>query len=174
MRPNPNPAPWTTYLGVALLVLSVLLLYRDLTLEHSVDVLDARVKTLEKQEPGLGEYMTSIQLHMGKLWYAAKGSNWDLAAYEIGELKEALEGAQGLHAVVNTIDTSTTIGSVAANQVEGMAQAVQKRDLLGFQRDYGETLKSCNQCHEMTAHGFNVITIPSSPPVFNQSWKKEK
>jgi hypothetical protein len=37
---------------------------------------------------GLGEYMTTIQLHAGKLWFAAKASNWDLAAYELHEIEE--------------------------------------------------------------------------------------
>src|SRR3954462_14660441 len=32
--------------------------------------------------PGLGEYMTTIQLHAGKLWFAAKAANWELADYE--------------------------------------------------------------------------------------------
>jgi hypothetical protein len=174
LEPAPRSTPWVVLSGVGLLALSVLLLYQDLTLKRSVGALEARVQTLEKQAPGLGEYMTSMQLHMGKLWFAAKAGNWDLGGYEIGELKEAMEGAQGLHQMVNTIDTSTVIGSVESNQVQTMVQALQKRDLSGFQKVYGETLKSCNQCHEMTAHGFNVITVPTAPPVFNQLFRLKK
>ena len=44
--------------------------------------------------PGLGEYMTTIQLHAGKLWFAAKAGNWELAAYEIHELEETMESVK--------------------------------------------------------------------------------
>ena len=48
----------------------------------------------EPYEPGLGEFMTATQLRHAKLWFAGKNSNWDLAAYEIDEIKEGLEDAQ--------------------------------------------------------------------------------
>jgi hypothetical protein len=46
----------------------------------------------ESYEPGLGEFMTATQLRHAKLWFAGKQNNWDLAAYEIDEIKEGLGG----------------------------------------------------------------------------------
>ena len=43
----------------------------------------AQIGSLREQVPGLGEYMTGLQLHMAKLWYAASASNWKLADYEL-------------------------------------------------------------------------------------------
>ena len=37
--------------------------------------------------------MTTIQLHAGKLWFAAKAANWELAEYELDELKETILAA---------------------------------------------------------------------------------
>jgi hypothetical protein len=37
---------------------------------------EAEVAKLKEAAPGLGEYMSTIQLHAGKLWFAAKASNW--------------------------------------------------------------------------------------------------
>src|ERR1700686_4900491 len=48
----------------------------------------------ESYEPGLGEFMTATQLRHAKLWFAGKQNNWDLAAYEIDEIKEGLEDAK--------------------------------------------------------------------------------
>ena len=42
-------------------------------------------------EPGLGEFMMATQLRHAKLWFAGKSHNWDLAAYEIDEIKEGLD-----------------------------------------------------------------------------------
>src|SRR5258708_38764496 len=47
----------------------------------------------EPYAPGLGEFMTATQLRHAKLWFAGKQNNWDLAAYEIDEIKEGLEDA---------------------------------------------------------------------------------
>ena len=48
----------------------------------------------EPYAPGLGEFMTATQLRHAKLWFAGKMNNWDLAAYEIDQIKEGLEDAQ--------------------------------------------------------------------------------
>ena len=47
----------------------------------------------EPYAPGLGEFMTAIQLRHAKLWFAGRAKNWDLAGYEIDEIKEGLEDA---------------------------------------------------------------------------------
>jgi hypothetical protein len=49
------------------------------TLQDSVKQLQAELATAKEMAPGLGEYMTTIQLHAGKLWFAAKAANWELA-----------------------------------------------------------------------------------------------
>jgi hypothetical protein len=62
----------------------------------SIVFLFLKIRTLEEQAPGLGEYMTTIQLHAGKLWFAAKAANWELAEYELDEMKETMETAKGV------------------------------------------------------------------------------
>ncbi len=37
--------------------------------------LEAQLADEEAAHPGLGEYMTTIQLHAGKLWFAAQATN---------------------------------------------------------------------------------------------------
>jgi hypothetical protein len=67
---------------------------------------EAEVAKLKEATPGLGEYMTTIQLHAGKLWFAVKASNWGLAEYEVDELKETMEAAKGLNAEKNGVKIS--------------------------------------------------------------------
>jgi hypothetical protein len=38
--------------------------------------------------------MAATQLRHAKLWFAGKMKNWDLAAYEIDEIKEGLEDVE--------------------------------------------------------------------------------
>jgi len=44
------------------------------TFQDSVKQLQAELATAKEMAPGLGEYMTTIQLHVGKLWFASKAS----------------------------------------------------------------------------------------------------
>ena len=63
-----------------------------ITLGASI-VVAAAQSAKEPYNPGLGEFMTATQLRHAKLWFAGKDNNWDLAAYEIDEIKEGFEDA---------------------------------------------------------------------------------
>jgi hypothetical protein len=45
-------------------------------------------------KPGLGEFMSSIQVHHAKLYFAGQNNNWKLADFEIHEIMEAVEDIQ--------------------------------------------------------------------------------
>jgi hypothetical protein len=64
------------------------------SLQDSLKRVQAELATAKELAPGLGEYMTTIQLHAGKLWFTAKANNWELAQYELDELKETMEAAK--------------------------------------------------------------------------------
>ena len=49
---------------------------------------DEKLKTLAAVQPGLGTVMIEYANRYSNIYYAAKGGNWPLAAYQ---LKEALE-----------------------------------------------------------------------------------
>src|ERR1700743_1773713 len=61
-----------------------------------MDILQARIDSLQQQldnayRPGLGEFMSGIQVHHAKLWFAGSAGNWKLADFEVGEITEALD-----------------------------------------------------------------------------------
>lgn len=141
------------------------------TLQDSVATLQATVNKLADQAPGLGEYMSTFQLHMGKLWYAGRASNWELANYELGELAETMQAAEALHAVKHNIHTSSILRSVQNTQLPLLRQALEKKNQRRFQAAYEQTLETCNTCHRSVGYGFIHITKPQGPPVTNQSWK---
>ena len=59
------------------------------TMEKRIDSLSKRIDS--SYSPGLGEFMVSIQMHHGKLWFAGKNGNWELANFELGEIRETLD-----------------------------------------------------------------------------------
>src|SRR6185369_12185424 len=54
-----------------------------------IDSLQSQIDNAYK--PGLGEFMSSIQVHHEKLWFAGTAQNWQLADFEIHEIMEAVD-----------------------------------------------------------------------------------
>jgi hypothetical protein len=139
--------------------------------QNSLTNLQAELSDVKQTSPGLGEFMTTIQLHMGKLWFAANAGNWKLSEYELGELREATESAKALHETKNGVNISNVLDSVIQTQIAELAQSIQRKNRSDFQKNYDETLSACNGCHVESDHAFIHVVRPSAPPVTNQRWQ---
>ncbi len=160
--------------GLVLCALAVLLLLMGVSrLGGEAQHLQGQLTELKGSRPGLGEYMTTTQLHMGKLWFAAEAANWKLAHYELGELGEALDAAQGLHAVVNGTNISGLLDAVQKTQVARIEEAIGRQSPAGFRSAYDETVAACNGCHQAAGRKFIHIVRPTGSPVTNQQWSPD-
>jgi hypothetical protein len=141
------------------------------SLQDSLKRVQANLAAAKELAPGLGEYMTTIQLHAGKLWFAAKAANWELAEYELDEMKETMEAAKALNAEKNGVKISNVLDSVLQTQIVQLNQAIKHKSPAEFQKSYDETLNACNGCHTEAGYKFIQIVRPSAPPVSNQKWE---
>src|SRR6478672_7010162 len=132
-------------------------------LQDSLKRTQANLASIKELAPGLGEYMTKIQLHAGKLWFAAKATNWELAEYELDELKETMEAAKALNAEKNGVKISNVLDSVLQTQVVQLAESVKRKSSGEFQKSYDEMLSACNGCHTEAGYKFIHIIRPSAP-----------
>jgi len=114
--------------------------------------------------------MTTIQLHAGKLWFAALAANWDLAKYELDELKETMEAAKRLNEEKNGVKISNVLDSVLQTQVAELEKTLESKSQTEFKKSYDETLSACNGCHTEAGYKFIHIVRPTAPPVTNQKW----
>jgi hypothetical protein len=135
---------------------------RIASLEHQIDSLGKRIDSA--YAPGLGEFMVSIQLHHAKLWFAGKNGNWDLANFELAEIQEDLDGIQEYNKTRPEIKELPMISS----PLDSIRTAITKKDPVAFNRSFIFLTNTCNNCHQVTKHGFNKIKIPDIPPVTNQ------
>jgi hypothetical protein len=139
--------------------------------QDSVKNIRTELTHVKESTPGLGEFMTTMQLHVSKLWFAAKASNPELAGYELDELREAMEGAKSLHEVKNGVNVSNVLDSVLQTQIAQLAKSINRKNHNDFQKAYDETLSACNGCHEESGRNFIHIIRPTIPPVSNQRWE---
>jgi len=138
--------------------------------QAALNDIKSRLADLKDTSPGLGEFMTTMQLHMAKLWFAGKASNWGLATYELDELRETIEGAETLHAKKNGVDISNVLASVVQTQISPLSDSINRRNQNAFTQAYDDLRSACNGCHEESGHRFIAITRPTTPPVSNQKW----
>jgi len=131
-----------------------------------------KIDSLEKQldktyKPGLGEFMTGIQLHHAKLWFAGQNQNWPLADFEIHEIQESLDDIEEF---CQDRPEVKSIGMLKSS-IDSVTGAISQRNLQSFKNSFSALTNTCNNCHKATDHGFNVVVIPTSPPVSNQDFR---
>jgi len=137
----------------------------DGEMQNRIDSLER--KLTETYKPGFGEFMSGVQVHHAKLWFAGTNMNWPLADFEINEIREAIDDIQHFN---TDRPESRSIGMIIP-ALDSVDNAIKQQNEQLFKSSYILLTNTCNSCHKATAHEFNVITIPSAPPVSNQSFK---
>lgn len=118
--------------------------------------------------PGLGEFMNAIQVHHAKLWFAGKSKNWQLATYELDELKEAFKDAAECQPEFKGKPIAKIIEPMTAVPVAQLEKAIEAKDSARFVRSYDGLSHACTACHQANDHGFIMIQRPTFPPLTNQ------
>jgi hypothetical protein len=135
------------------------------TLQKRIDSLEAKLAATYK--PGFGEFMSGIQAHHSKLWFAGQNQNWKLADFEVHEIMEAIED-------IKTYQTerkeSQMIGMIKP-ALDSVNIAIQQKNPVLFNTSYILLTNTCNNCHRAADFEFNVVKIPDSQPFSNQDFK---
>ncbi len=139
--------------------------------QQTIQSLQLQIDSLQKHihnsyKPGFGEFMSSIQVHHEKLWFAGINQNWKLADFEITEIKESLEDIQ----IYCTDRPETKSISMIDSPLDSINHAIEQKDLPSFKNSFITLTNTCNNCHRATEHGFNIIRIPTTPPFSNQEF----
>lgn len=129
---------------------------------------DDQAPPKEPYSPGLGEIMTLQQMRHSKLWFAGKARNWELAAYELDELKEGFDDAAKLFPTFQDVPVAQMIGDILKTSVADLEKKIADKDAQGFTGAFDKLTASCNGCHQSAKHGFIVVARPTASPFTNQ------
>jgi len=133
-------------------------------LKSRIDSLDARISVSYK--PGFGEFMSSVQVHHAKLWFAGKEQNWRLAEFELHEISEIMEDLQKQQSGRRETQSLAMIKP----SLDTMRQVVEQKNPARFKEAFTKLTQMCNECHKAVDFSFNVVKIPETPPFSNQSF----
>lgn len=117
----------------------------------------------EQHVPRLADIMSTTQLRHMKLWFAGASSNWNLAAYELRQLKESLVEAASLYPGIPVTNVTTM-----AAPVQALVDAIEARDNREFAATFGSLTHGCNVCHQSMGRGYIVMKMPTVSPFSNQ------
>lgn len=156
-----------------ILLFSIVLFLFSCKENNNTKTLEARIDSLEKKlnntyKPGFGEFMSMIQVHHAKLWFAGLNQNWKLADFEIHEMMEAVDG-------IKKYDTNRSESkdvSMIEPALDSMNMAIQEKNLSHFKNDFSVLTNTCNNCHQAVHYSFNDVKIPETPPFSNQVFNK--
>jgi hypothetical protein len=119
--------------------------------------------TNESSVPLLGDIMNAVQTRHMKLWFAGKALNWELAAYELRQLKSGLLEAAVMYEGIPVTSVTTMI-----DPVQSVAEAIAAKDSKRFVKTVSELTQGCNGCHKSMERGFIVMRLPKTSPFSNQ------
>ncbi len=132
---------------------------------------EQRLKQLEAAAPSPGLFMSAVQLHFAKLYFAGEARNWDLARFERGEMLEHLDVVAALRPAEGAVSVTGIMDAFKNTQLAAIKDAIEMKDRGLFREAYRESIIMCNTCHQATGRPFITITIPTNPPVSNQRWE---
>ncbi|HTJ13445.1 MAG TPA: hypothetical protein VL547_15530 [Dinghuibacter sp.] len=116
--------------------------------------------------PGFGELMLNIQIHHAKLWFAGDSANWPLAEYEESLIRSGFKKLSLYHGA----SADGRFLPMIVGPLDSIDAAISLKDPSAFHRGFLLLTTTCNNCHVVTSHGFNAITVPVAPPIGNQRY----
>ncbi|MGC2779461.1 MAG: hypothetical protein WA418_27875 [Bradyrhizobium sp.] len=118
--------------------------------------------------PRLGDIMNLIQVRHAKLWFAGQAKNWDLAAYELVQLRQSLADAAIFYSGL-PVDNVTTL----AQPIQSISDAIAAKDGKRFASAVTELTSGCNACHGSMDRGYVAMRIPTEKPFGNQDFRPQ-
>lgn len=120
--------------------------------------------------PELGEQMLGIQIRHARLWFAGEGQNWNLAAFELQELKEAFDAVVEQnpdHAIFQPQRLADILPAMIKGPVTSLRDAIDHNNKAEFEKAFDSLSAACSGCHHVAGNDFLVIQRPTAPILDN-------
>jgi len=139
------------------------------TLFLSIGVAPFALAQSDPYVPALADIMSAAQWRHIKLWFAGRHQNWELASYELLQIRAGLEQAATLYNGIPVDYVGATVPPIQA-----IDAAIKAKDGAGFVKGFNALTAACNACHQGIGRGFVVIQVPTVSPFSDQSFAPAK
>lgn len=112
-------------------------------------------------QPGLDDLMTMlIQPRHIKLYYAGTRSNWESAASEARDLRQAFTRIAQVIPNYLGNDMNAALTAIMLPKLQVMDDAIAAAKPDQFAKAYDQLTQACNACHAYLEHPYHVIRKP--------------
>ena len=127
-------------------------------------------RTNSSYVPDLGDLMGATQLRHIKLSFAGNLKNWELASYEVAQIRKTLEAAAKFYPEFQDVPLAKLVADVSEPALKEIDQSIKAKDSTAFLRSFRKLTEACNSCHQAAKVGFIVMRVPTASPFSNQSF----
>ncbi len=114
--------------------------------------------------------MAGTQLRHLKLAWAGDLQNWELANYEVSEIRRSFAVAAKLFPVFQNVQLTKLIADVSEPALKEIDDSIKAKNHTGVTRAFKKLTDACNSCHKVAGFGFITIRVPTTLPFSNQSF----
>ena len=112
-------------------------------------------------KPGFDDLMTVlVQPRHIKLHAAGIKTNWELAGFELEELRSAFRRAAEAMPSYQDNDVKSAVETFMEPTLRTLGDAIKTGNVQQFAKGYAEVTAGCNACHTFMEHSFIVIRTP--------------
>lgn len=120
--------------------------------------------------PELGQQMLELQIRHARLWFAGQAQNWNLAAFELQELRETFEAVieqNPDNANFQPSRLADILPAVTKGPIRELRDAIDHNSKTEFNQAYDGLSTVCTGCHRIAGIDFLVIQRPITPILDN-------
>jgi hypothetical protein len=115
-------------------------------------------------QPGLGTVMMEYSRRMALVWMAEQAGNFDMAHYQIIEMREIQETGE-----ITRPPRATALKSFESSFLDPLDAAIMSRDAAQSETAYRAAIQGCNSCHGSQTSadfpqgfGFIKVQVPTT------------
>lgn len=117
------------------------------------------IEELTRLQPGLARLMPEIGARMWKAYHAGQAENWDLASWQLKEMRKLF-----LLGNVTRPKYREDVTSYLQDDLQALLDACAAGDLAWFERAFAEAVDAANDYHRRWNKPFLVWKVPATPP----------
>ena len=110
-------------------------------------------------QPGMAKLMRDVSARYYYAYYAAKGGNWKLSAYQISQLRGVFRTAK-----VTRPKYTKDLDEFDAAYLVPILKAIQAKDWEAFEAAYQEGVEGSDKFHDKLGYGYIRFQLPGEPP----------
>ncbi len=128
---------------------------------------------LTQIQPALGTVMIEYSQRMANAWFAQQAGNWDMARYQVLEMREIQEVGETTRPA-----RASALKAFESSYLDPLAKAIDNKDNTAFTTAYNNAIGGCNSCHASQtssefpgSYKYIKVKVPSSKWEEIYDWK---